>query len=232
MKILRPYNELGQADFGWLQSHHTFSFGQYYDPAHMGFGPLRVINNDRVAGGAGFPMHGHQNMEIISYVLKGGLAHRDSLGTEAVIPAGNLQLMSAGAGIEHSEYNASKTDQVHFLQIWIKPSVLSTKPSYQELTLNPTDLANKLHPVVTPDGAGDSLQIKQDATLSIGRFTAGSTITIPETGPNKAWVQVASGHATGADITLGAGDGLGLTQEKALSLRADEDTEILVFSMH
>jgi redox-sensitive bicupin YhaK (pirin superfamily) len=231
MKTIRLYKDLGKSDFGWLDSRHTFSFGQYRDPQWMGFGPLRVINNDRVEGGAGFSPHSHANMEIISYVMDGGLAHGDSLGTKSVIPAGNVQLMSAGSGITHSEFNASEDKSVHFYQIWIIPDVVNEKPGYQEMKLDRIDAKNKLARIVTQDGANDTLKIKSDAALSLGRFDAGAAIPLPATKGRKAWVQVTRGSITLDGQTFEAGDGVGISDEAAQNAKAAQDAEVLVFDM-
>lgn len=231
MKTFRLYKDLGKSDFGWLDSRHSFSFGGYRDPQWMGFGPLRVINNDRVEGGAGFSPHSHANMEIISYVMDGGLAHGDSIGTKAVIPAGNVQLMSAGSGITHSEFNASDDAPVHFYQIWVMPHVMNEQPRYQELALNGVDMHNKLAPVITPNGEAGTLHIKQDATMSLGRFDAGAVVNLPDTKGRKAWVQVTRGAITIDGQTLSEGDGVGIADEAATVAKAAQDAEILVFDM-
>ncbi len=231
MKTIRRYADLGKSDFGWLDSRHTFSFGGYRDPQHMGFGPLRVINNDRVEGGAGFSPHSHANMEIISYVMDGGLAHGDSLGTKSVIPAGNIQLMSAGSGITHSEYNASDDAPVHFYQIWVMPDVVNKDPEYQEMKLDHIDTKNKLAAVITPEGTNGTLKIKQDARMLLGRFDAGQSIQIPATQGRKTWVQVTRGSIAVDGTTLNEGDGLGIAEEAIPSVRAESDSEIIVFDM-
>lgn len=231
MKTIRRYDDLGKSDFGWLDSRHTFSFGGYRDPQWMGFGPLRVINNDRVEGGAGFSPHSHANMEIISYVMDGGLAHGDSLGTKSVIPAGNVQLMSAGSGITHSEYNANEDAPVHFYQIWVMPDVANEKPEYQEMKLDHIDTKNKLAPVITPEGTPGTLKIKQDARMLLGRFDAGEVIQLPATTGRKAWVQVTRGSVVIDGETLREGDGLGLADEGLQQASAGQDAEIIVFDM-
>lgn len=231
MKIFRPYRDLGETNLGWLHSRHSFSFGSYFDRAWMGFGPLRVINNDHVEGGAGFSPHSHDNMEIISYVMEGGLAHGDSLGTQSVIPAGSIQLMSAGSGITHSEYNASAEKPVRFLQIWIKPNVRGEAPSYQEKSLFGLEASRTLVPLVTPDGREGTLRIKQDTVISLGRFGAGETLALPESHTRDLWVQVVNGQGQSDGTALADGDGLGLTGEDRVSITFDKPTELLVFSM-
>lgn len=231
MKVVRRYADLGKSDLGWLDSRHTFSFGGYRDPRWMGFGPLRVINNDRVEGGAGFSPHSHANMEIISYVMQGDLAHGDSLGTESVIPAGNVQLMSAGSGITHSEFNAREDAPVHFYQIWVMPDVTDQDPGYQEMTLDHIDAHNKLTAIITPEGTPGTLKIKQDARMLLGRFDAGETIQLPATQGRKAWVQVTRGAIAIDGTTLQEGDGLGIADEAIQSASAEENAEIIVFDM-
>ncbi len=231
MKTLRPYSDLGKTDFGWLDSRHSFSFGHYHDPQWMGFGPLRVINNDRVSGGAGFSPHSHDNMEIISYVISGGLAHGDSIGTKSVIPAGSIQLMSAGSGITHSEYNADAADPVHFFQIWVMPNVRNEAPSYQEMRLDGFDASNRLVPIITPDGRVGSLRIKQDATVSLGRFVAGQTLEIPKSDTQDIWIQIIKGDALIGETPLQDGDGMGIHNEEPFSVLFANPTELLVFFM-
>ncbi|MBU6235378.1 MAG: pirin family protein [Alphaproteobacteria bacterium] len=231
MKTLRLFKDIGHTDLGWLKSGHTFSFASYYDPKWMGFGHLRVINNDRVEGGGGFAPHSHDNMEIISYVTEGGLAHGDSLGNKSVIPYGSIQLMSAGSGITHSEYNDDSVLPVKFYQIWIKPNVRNEAPTYQEKSLFDIDATNQLVPLVTPDGRDGTLLIRQDATLSLGRFKAGETLTLPKTDTRDVWVQVVEGQALWEGQTLADGDGLGIRDEDEVSISFAKPTELLVFSM-
>lgn len=231
MKTLRSYDSLGKADFGWLKARYSFSFANYFDRNWMGFGPLRVINNDRIAGGGGFAPHDHDNMEIITYVIDGRLAHGDSIGNKSVIEAGNIQLMSAGAGITHSEYNADAEKPVHLLQIWLKPNVRDEAPSYQERRLAEVKTRNELVPLVTPDGRDGTLRIKQDATLSLGRFDAGATLTLPKTDAQDIWVQVVQGEGRAGDTPLAEGDGLALRYEEEVSITFSKPTELLVFFM-
>ncbi|NBX65432.1 MAG: pirin family protein [Proteobacteria bacterium] len=231
MKNIRSYNDLGKTNIGWLDSRHSFSFGQYFDPAYMGFGHLRVINNDRVLGGAGFSPHSHDNMEIISYVMEGGLAHGDSIGTKSVIPAGSIQLMSAGSGITHSEYNADPEKPVHFYQIWVKPNVRNEAPGYQEKRLDAIDALNHLVPIITPDGKDGTLRIKQDIRVFIGRFEAGKTLELPKTDTQSIWVQVTKGTAILDYNALEAGDGIAIKGEDVISITFPNPTELLVFFM-
>lgn len=227
MITLRPSPQRGQADFGWLDSRHTFSFGHYYDPLHMGFGALRVINEDKVTPGAGFGTHGHRNMEIISYVVQGALAHRDSTGTGSVITPGDVQLMSAGRGIQHSEMNGSKTEGVHFLQIWIQPNVMNTEPGYAERRFASTEGLTLL---VSPDGRDGSLSMKQDADLHRAILPTGGTARL-ELRRNRAWVQVVHGELDVNGARLRAGDGAALDEVTALDLVARAPTEALLFDL-
>ncbi|WP_019601315.1 pirin family protein [Teredinibacter turnerae] len=230
MIVKRAAEERGPSDLGWLQSQHTFSFGGYQDPAHMGFGPLRVINEDRVVPGAGFGTHPHKNMEIISYVLSGELAHKDSMGNGSRIVAGDVQVMSAGAGVTHSEFNASDSEPVHFLQIWIQPNAVDTEPSYQQLSFAPEDLRNKLIQVVGGD-ARAPLQIKQDASLAIGRLEPGVELGETLVPTRKYWLQVASGELRVNGDLAKVGDGLAIAGEAALAMAAITQTEILLFDL-
>ncbi|GAA0375174.1 pirin family protein [Bowmanella denitrificans] len=227
MDYIRLADSRGRANFGWLDSRHTFSFGHYHDAQHMGISALRVINDDRVRGGAGFDTHGHRDMEIISYVLEGALQHKDSTGNEFNIPAGDVQLMSAGSGILHSEYNASRTDTVHFLQIWIQPNVRGVKPGYQQATIQQMD---KLTPLVTPDGRDGTLSIRQDATLSRLELRAGESIELP-VGDRSGYLHMLSGQAQSGQQSLHSGDGVGLVHSHALHLQAKTDLQALWFDL-
>jgi quercetin 2,3-dioxygenase len=226
---VRKSAERGNADFGWLKSRHSFSFGEYYDPKHMGFGPLRVINDDRVAGGGGFPTHAHADMEIISYVLEGGLAHKDSIGTGSVIRPGELQRMSAGSGIHHSEFNASKTDAVHFLQIWILPEKKGLAPSYEQKRFD--DLDGHLRLIGSRDGRDGSVTIHQDVDLFAARLQAGTSASHHPAKGRGIWVQVAKGSVRLNDIALAEGDGASISGEPNLMLTATDDSEVLLFDM-
>lgn len=227
----RKANERGHADFGWLDSHHSFSFGQYYDPAHMGFGSLRVINDDRVAAGGGFDTHGHQDMEIVSYVLDGALAHRDSLGSGSVIRPGDVQVMSAGTGIRHSEFNASKTDPVHFLQIWIIPEKKGLKPDYAERHFPEAERLGRLRLIASHDGRDGSLTIRQDASIHAAVLDAGTDLTHTLAEGRRYWLQVAKGSLEVDGKTVLAGDGLAIVKETSLTLRATSRSEILLFDL-
>jgi quercetin 2,3-dioxygenase len=229
MIIDRPSAARGHVQAGWLDSRHTFSFGHYYDPAWMGFGPLRVINEDRVDPGAGFPPHRHANMEILSYVLDGALSHRDSAGGGGVIRAGELQWMSAGHGVEHSEYNDSDSEPVHFLQIWIQPARLNHEPAYAQRAATP--LSREWTLLASPDGADGSLTIRQDARLSAATLAAGE-VTACELQPMRRWLQVARGRARVDARVLAAGDALGFVDEaRTLELVGDDTAEVLLFDL-
>ncbi len=225
---VRPGRERGFSRNNWLDSRHTFSFADYYDPRYMGFSVLRVINEDRVAPGAGFPTHGHRDMEIISYVLEGALEHRDSLGTGSVIRAGEFQRMSAGAGVTHSEYNASQTQPVHFLQIWILPRTKGLAPSYEQRSFADGE---GLMLVASPDGGNDSLTIHQDAFLYRARLSKGGAVEHPLAPDRKAYVQVAKGKFVINGVALAAGDGAVLSGERLVRLSAEAAGETLLFDL-
>ena len=233
MIVERPAQERGHATHGgWLDSRHTFSFGQYYDPQWMGFGPLRVINEDRVAGGGGFPPHGHANMEILSLVLDGALAHRDSTGGGGTIRRGDVQRMSAGHGVQHSEFNASDSETVHFLQVWIQPDRVNLPPSYAQRDAQPGDDAGDWVLLASPDGEAGSLQIHQDARLWRATPAAGATLAYALDSDRRYWLQVARGTVLAADRVLRAGDALGLVDEGgALHIEANGDAELLLFDL-
>lgn len=231
MLIHRKANDRGHADFGWLNSRHSFSFGQYYDPNHMGFGALRVINDDRVAGGAGFDTHGHKDMEIFSYVLEGALAHRDSLGSGSVIRPGDVQLMSAGTGIRHSEFNASKEDPVHFLQIWVMPEKQGLKPAYAEKHFPEAERRNRLKLIVSPDGRDGSLKIHQDAAIHAGVLEEGASLKETLKPERRYWLQVAKGALDINGETVAEGDGLAVVDEDSLAIQAKVRSEILLFDL-
>ncbi len=231
MLSTRPAAARGVANFGWLDSRHTFSFGHYYDSAQMGFGPLRVINEDRVVPGAGFGTHGHQNMEIISYVLDGELEHKDSLGTGSVIRPGEVQTMSAGSGIQHSEFNASKTEPVHFLQIWIQPDRSNTEPRYAQQAF-PRELSQgRLQLVVSPDGSAGSIVIAQDARMYSALLAPGDRVEHRLASGRRAWVQVARGALTLNGTPLHAGDGAAASDLDMLTLVGVEPAEVLLFDL-
>jgi redox-sensitive bicupin YhaK (pirin superfamily) len=231
MLTIRRAQERGHADHGWLDSHHTFSFAEYHDPAHMGFRGLRVINEDRVAPGRGFGTHPHRDMEIISYVLDGGLEHRDSLGTGSVIRSGEVQRMSAGTGVRHSEFNTSKTDPVHFLQIWIVPAQKNIAPSYEQRAFDAEQRHNQLRLVVEPEGRDGALKIHADARLFASLLDAGASLEYDVPQGRHAWVQVARGTVEVAGTVLRAGDGASTSDAGPLTITASEDAELLVFDL-
>lgn len=231
MLALRPANERGLADFGWLSSRHTFSFGNYYDPRHMGFGPLRVINEDRVEPGQGFPTHGHRDMEIISYVLDGALEHKDSLGTGSVIRPGDVQRMTAGTGVRHSEYNASAMDPVHFLQIWILPERNGLEPGYEQKTFGEKDKRGLLRLVGSRDGREGSITIHQDVDLYASLLDAGERVRHELGADRNGWLQVARGSVRLGDRELTSGDGVALRGARTLEIAGFDDAEILLFDM-
>lgn len=227
MISIRRSTERGHVHMGWLDSHHSFSFGNYYDPRFMGFGHLRVINEDRVDPGEGFPPYSHRNMEIVSYVLDGALAHRDSTGTGSVIHPGDVQVMTAGRGIAHSEMNGSDTDPVHFLQIWLLPREGNTDPGYAERHF---ERADGLTLLVSPDARDGSLKIGQDVDLHRAILPAGQSASLPLR-RNQAWVQVARGTLDVNGARLFPGDGAALTDTAVLELTAQEDAEALLFDL-
>jgi redox-sensitive bicupin YhaK (pirin superfamily) len=228
MISIRPAAERGVTRLDWLDSRHTFSFADYYDPRHMNFGPLRVINDDKVAPGRGFGTHGHRDMEIVTYVLSGALAHRDSLGTGATIRPGEIQIMSAGTGIQHSEMNPSADEPVHLLQIWIMPDRQGLVPRYDQQKV---DVAGRLTPIVTPDGRDDSVVIHQDATMLAAKLDAGARATHPLAPGRGAWVHVARGAIQLGDVALVEGDGAAVRDEREVSLVARTAAEVLVFDV-
>lgn len=231
MQTIRPSNARGKANFGWLDSRHSFSFGQYMDPEHMGFGPLRVINEDRVAPGAGFGTHGHADMEILSIVLHGALEHKDSMGEAAVIRPGEVQRMSAGTGVRHSEYNASGTDYVHFLQIWILPEDDGISPSYEQKSIPLEERAGRLRLLGSRDGRNGSLTIHRDVDL-YGSVLATGEDLFHQIGPGRGvWIQMIRGRITANSDEIRAGDGLALIREPDVRIEANEDAEFLLFDM-
>ncbi|MBI1215917.1 MAG: hypothetical protein GC185_08885 [Alphaproteobacteria bacterium] len=232
MHKIRHKNKRGETKTDWLDSRHSFSFADYRDPAHMGFGPLRVINEDFVAPDAGFGMHGHANMEIITYILSGRLQHKDSLGNGSVIEPGDVQLMSAGSGIRHSEFNPSPDETVHLLQIWIMPDRDGTPPGYQQTRFAPEELQNRLRLVASPDAAEGSLKILQDARVYVSRMDAGAALSLPMTADRKYWVQVARGGISSSGENLSAGDAIGFENvAEGARLKAAQAAEIVVFDL-
>ena len=231
MQTIRPSDARDHVNFGWLDSRHSFSFGQYMDPDHMGFGPLRVINDDRVAPGGGFGTHGHADMEILSIVLDGALEHKDSMGETAVIRPGDVQRMSAGTGVHHSEYNASKTDPVHFLQIWIIPERDGLPPSYEQKEIPLTDRQGRLRLLGSRDGRDGSLTIHRDVDLYGSVLAKGDALT-HVIGPKRgAWIQMIRGTIKVNGEEIGEGDGLALYREPDARIEADDEAEFLLFDM-
>ncbi len=231
MMQVRKSTQRGHADHGWLNSYHTFSFADYFDPQQMGFSALRVINEDRVQPGEGFPTHGHRDMEIISYVLDGALEHKDSMGTGSVIRPGDVQRMSAGTGVRHSEYNASADQPVHFLQIWIQPNQLGVAPGYQQQHFAPAELSGRLRLIAAPDGREGAVSLHQDASLYATRLDGEQEVThILATG-RRAYVQVARGSVQLNDVPLAAGDGARVENETTLRLHAGANVEVLLFDL-
>ena len=231
MITVRKSKERGASNLGWLDSKHTFSFGHYYDPANMGFGTLRVINEDVVAGGAGFGTHPHDNMEIISYVLDGALAHKDSIGTGSVIRPGDVQRMSAGTGIAHSEFNASPSDPVHFLQIWVLPEKRGLEPSYEQKSFPAESRKGCLRLVGARDGRDGALTIHQDLDLYVADLEKGDAVSHTLRPRRKAWVQVTRGAVTVNGAAVGQGDGAALTDEAEVRIAANDNAEVLVFDL-
>ncbi len=228
---IRKANERGKVNMGWLDSKHTFSFGHYFDQDHMGFGNLRVINEDRVQPGKGFGTHGHQDMEIISYVIDGALEHRDSMQNGSVIRPGDVQRMTAGTGVQHSEFNHSTDDQVHFLQIWILPERAGLEPGYEEKRFEREEKLDQLRLVGSRDGRNDSVTIHQDVDLYAGVLTEGTELTHVFTDGRSGWVQVVRGDVTLDGQTLAAGDGAAIADLDQVTLTATSETEILLFDM-
>jgi redox-sensitive bicupin YhaK (pirin superfamily) len=231
MVELRRSNDRGYADHGWLRSFHTFSFAGYYDPRHMGFGPLRVINEDRVAPGQGFGTHPHRDMEIISYVLDGALEHRDSMGNGSVIRPGDVQRMSAGTGVYHSEFNPSPDELVHFLQIWIEPARKGVAPGYEQKHFAPEEKRGRLRLIASHDGRDGSVRIHQDADVYAALVDGAEQIAHSIAPRRRAWVHIARGKVTMNGIELGAGDALKLDGEQGLKFERGTDAEVLLFDL-
>lgn len=231
MQTLRPSEARGHANFGWLDSRHTFSFGHYFDPQHIGFGALRVINEDEVAPGAGFDTHGHQNMEIISYVLEGALEHKDSIGTGSVIRPGELQRMTAGSGIRHSEYNHSQTDRVRFLQIWIVPEEDGLTPGYEQKAFPEAKRTDQLRLLGSRDGRDGSVTIHQDVDLYGSLLSEDRQVTFDIRPGRKVWVQLIKGQLAINGDQLRRGDGLGILEEGPVTITSLEDAEFLLFDL-
>ena len=228
---VRKSEDRGHANHGWLDSHHTFSFADYHDPAHVQFSVLRVINEDRVVPGEGFPAHGHRDMEIVSYVLEGGLEHKDSLGTGSVIRPGDVQRMSAGTGVRHSEFNASKSEPVHFLQIWILPKTNGIAPGYEQKHFPPDDLSGRLRLIASPDGRDGSVTIHQDALLYATKLDGTMNVSHTLAAGRRAYVHVARGSVVLNGTPLATGDGARIENETRLRLEQGRDAEVLVFDL-
>lgn len=231
MLKVRKSQARGHADHGWLQSQHSFSFANYYDPEQMGFRALRVINEDRIAGGGGFPMHGHRDMEIISYVVSGALEHKDSAGNATVIRPGEVQRMSAGRGVMHSEYNHSRSEAAHFFQIWITPDRAGQDFGYGQRSFAEELARQKLTLVVSPDGAAGSIRINQDARLSIGRLAAGESLALELAAGRHGWLQVVKGSLKVGGESLATGDGLAASEERLVRVEASAAAEFLFFDL-
>lgn len=231
MRTLRRASDRGHANHGWLDTNHTFSFADYYDPRFVGFGPLRVINDDTVAGGRGFPPHGHRDMEILSYVLEGALEHEDSMGNGSVIRPGDVQRMSAGTGVVHSEYNASPDESVHFLQIWIVPSSRGIAPSYEQKRFDDDEKRGRFRLVASPDAAEGSVRIHQDARVFAAIVERGQSIAHAFPSGRRGWLHVARGKATLDGVRLEAGDGVALEDETEIHLGSSDRGEVLLFEL-
>jgi quercetin 2,3-dioxygenase len=231
MAEVRRSNERGFADHGWLKSFHSFSFADYFDPEHIEFGPLRVINEDRVAPGQGFGTHGHRDMEIISYVLSGELAHKDSMGNGSTIRPGDVQRMSAGSGVRHSEFNPSGSDPVHFLQIWIQPDVQRIEPSYEEKRFSSDEKRGRLRLIASPDRADGSVLIHQNARVYAGLFDGSEQGLLEVERGRRIYVHVARGSLTANGTKLAAGDALKLNDGTALTLKEGHEAEVIVFDL-
>jgi hypothetical protein len=231
MNDIRRSAERGFADHGWLKSFHTFSFADYFDPQHVQFGVLRVINEDRVAAGAGFGTHSHRDMEIISYVLGGELAHKDSLGNGSTIKPGDVQRMSAGTGVRHSEFNPNSKEPVHFLQIWIHPAKLNLPPSYEEKRFPSEEKRGRLRLIVSPDRADGSLLIHQDSRVYAGLFNGEESAKYQAAPGRRLYLHIARGSLTANDAVLQAGDALRITDGAKLELRAGHEAEVLLFDL-
>ncbi len=231
MKAVRHSEDRGKANLGWLDSRHSFSFGHYFDSEHMGFGPLRVINEDRVKPARGFDTHGHRDMEIITYLLEGALLHKDSMGNGSIIKPGDVQRMTAGTGVTHSEYNESSDEDVHLLQIWIEPAEAGLEPGYQQIAFTPQEKRNQLRLVGSQDGRNGSLVIHQDVDFYATILEAGHRISHSPRADRRLWVQVARGEIELAGRRLVAGDGMAIEQPATLTISAISEAEVLLFDM-
>ena len=231
MKYLRKAEERGHVQWDWLDTYHTFSFGEYYDPQHVQWGPLRVMNDDTIAGGGGFPTHPHRDMEIFSYVTEGALAHTDSTGNSSQVHPGRVQLMGAGTGIYHSEFNPSETDSTRLLQIWIQPEKPGLEPSYQEQDFDLSERHNRWLTLVSPQGEAGIVDIRQDARILNTELDAEQSLDLPSSENRKGWLQVVDGEVEVGDLSLKRGDGLALEDETAQALSTDSGAELLYFDL-
>lgn len=231
MLTIRKSNDRGLAEHGWLKSRHTFSFAEYYDPQHMGFGPLRVINEDRIAGGTGFDTHPHRDMEIISYVISGGLRHRDSMGNVTVIKPGEVQRMSAGTGVMHSEYNDQDKDETHFFQIWITPEKRGVKPGYGQKSFEKELNSQKLVHVISKDGVNGSIDINQDANVYISRLKKSEDLDFKVPAGRKLWLQLVKGSVQVNGEAIQTGDAIAATDISTAAITASEDSEMILFDL-
>lgn len=231
MITIRPGRERGHFDHGWLDTHHTFSFGEYQDPGHMGFRSLRVINEDRVRPGAGFGTHGHRDMEIVTFILAGRLEHKDSMGNGTVIEPGEIQMMSAGTGVRHSEFNPSETEPVHFLQIWIVPDTTGLQPRYAQQRFRLDDPRAELKLLVSGDGRAGSVRIAQDADIHLGAFGGPGALSHQLRPSRHAWLQVARGTVKLGALDLRAGDGVALSEENRITVSAEGPADFLLFDL-
>jgi redox-sensitive bicupin YhaK (pirin superfamily) len=228
---IRRSEDRGHADHGWLDTYHTFSFAHYHDERHMGFSHLRVVNQDRVAPGQGFGTHGHRNMEIVSYVLDGVLEHKDSMGNGSTMRPGEVQLMSAGTGVTHSEFNGSADDPVHFLQMWILPEREETMPRYEQKAFTEEERADRLRLVVSPDGADGSLTILQDARLYVGLLSPKASFEHEFADGRGGWLHVARGRIRVGDVELGPGDGAAILDERSVAIAGIEDADVVLWDL-
>jgi quercetin 2,3-dioxygenase len=232
MITVRRSQERGHANHGWLNTYHTFSFADYHDPNHMGFRSLRVMNEDRVAPGQGFGEHPHRDMEIISYVLAGALEHRDSMGNGSVLHAGDFQRISAGRGVEHSEFNPSRSEAVHFYQIWLFPNQRGLDPSYEERSFSPAEKHNRLRLVASQDGREGSLTVNQDVDVFLSNLDGGASVSLPLRPGRHAWVQVMRGAVRVGDTMLAESDAAAVSEQPELSLTAVEPAEVMLFDLN
>ena len=231
MFLVRKASDRGHFDHGWLDTYHTFSFGDFYDPAHMGFRSLRVINDDRVQPGQGFGMHGHRDMEIVTYILDGSLEHRDSMGNGSIIRAGELQRMTAGTGVRHSEFNPSDKEWAHLYQIWLLPERNGLTPSYEQRTVDQEQKRGQFRLVASPDGADGALTIHQDARLYLASLEPGQAVAHEIERGRAAWLQVLRGGVNAFGHDLSAGDAIAVTDEDAVAVQANVSSEVLLFDL-